>query len=106
MSKDQKIISIHRLSLDRRSAAGDAIQIAGGPRKLAKMISDYLEVEVDEKRIAKWRAIGVPVRWGVIVEHLTGVKREKLNPYEYTTNLQVVHKRVSRDYLVRAIAFR
>lgn len=85
-------------------AARQALQNAGGPRALARKLSDYLDAEIDEKRVSKWRTIGVPVRWGVIVEHVTGVKREQLNPYEYTITTQVFHRLLSREYLLKTIA--
>lgn len=81
----------------RITAAREAIEIAGGPAAFASQLSAYLQADVDTKRIEQWRYRGVPDEWSVIVEHLTGVERQRLNPHLY--NLQdthrVIHKKLT-----------
>lgn len=81
-----------RLIEMRINAARRAIIAGGGPQELAREMSRYLSTEFSVDRIAKWRYTGIPCKWGVIIEHLTGVKREDLNPAEYTADPQDIHK--------------
>lgn len=78
----------------RITAARDAINSAGGPAGFARKLSRYLGTEIDVKRIEQWRYRGVPDEWSVIVEHITGIRREKLNPHLY--NVQIAHRVINR----------
>lgn len=52
-----------------------AIERAGGTRKLAKMLG------ITRQAIEKWTSI--PARHIIVIERLTGVPREKLRPDLY-----------------------
>ncbi len=90
-----------KIELKRISAARSAIAVAGGPSELARKLSRYLAAEVDRRRIEQWRYRGIPEGWSVIVEHVTGVSRQELNPQLY--NVQVAH-RVIHSKLTSATA--
>lgn len=67
----------------RIDSAREAITEGGGPTELARKLSEYLGYGFSVNRIRKWRYTGIPVRWGVLIEHITGYNRAKLNPMEY-----------------------
>lgn len=83
----------------RRLAAVKAINVGGGPAALARDLSRYLGSPITRDRVAKWRYTGIPVEWGVVIEHLVGVPREKLNPWEYTVKSQLIHRSQAREIL-------
>lgn len=85
----------------RVRAACAAIERAGGASKLARLLSARLGTDVTVERVQKWTTLGVPVRWGGILENaIPGVKREDLNPFEYTAYPLDI-PRLERDKILR-----
>ena len=87
-------------------AARKAIANAGGPRALSRRLSDYLGVYIDVKRVEQWRYRGIPDEWTTIIEHVCGVKREKLNPHLYDVQVahKVMHRKLTRYKLTQSTA--
>ena len=80
-----------------------AIELAGGPQALANALSAFLSRSIERDRVAKWRYTGIPVKWGIIVEHLvTDVTRKELNPWEYTEDTQDIHRTGIAFFLVNS----
>lgn len=75
----------------RVKAARVAIIQGGGPSALSRALSTYSGQDITVDRISKWRYTGIPVEWGVVVEHVTGFPRERLNPWEYTPDAELSH---------------
>jgi hypothetical protein len=69
--------------MSKISAAIYAIEKAGGNRKLAnklKPAAKKIEIERLEQAISKWRKNGIPSKWAIKVEKITGVSYEELCP--------------------------
>lgn len=90
----------------RITAAREAIGSAGGPKRLAARLAASLGVDMDPKRIAQWRYRGIPDEWTTIIEHATGVNRERLNPHLYDVGVahRVIHKKLTKQKQGKTVA--
>lgn len=61
-------------------AAIRAIEQAGGKKELARRLSIIRRQRIEIKRVQNWRYIGVPSKFVIDVEVITGIPREELRP--------------------------
>jgi len=70
---------------NRKFAAINAINAAGGATVLAGELNELLDPETPIKatRVQKWKVTGIPPHFVIPVEKITQVSRHKLHPELY-----------------------
>ena len=73
--------------MTKAEAAKGAIFEAGGPKRVARLlVRDFYPFEDEGKlrhRIAQWKVNGVPARYIIPMESVTGISRHDLDPEVY-----------------------
>lgn len=62
------------------SAAKLALEKIGGPQKMADALTRLSGQKVSVWSVRRWRDSGVPARWVLWVEYLTGIGPERTRP--------------------------